>query len=115
MLPAAHRLKGKKIFNDLFRFGKTFSNDLLLMKICAGEKDEPTKFGFAASLKYSKKAVERNRAKRWMRAAVRASLEKIQPGWQVIFFINPKAPKDDLTLKEIQNKAENLLKKAKIL
>lgn len=115
MLPATHRLKGKKIFNDLFRFGKTFSNDALLMKISAGEKDEPTKFGFAVSLKYSKKAVERNKAKRWMREAVRARIKEVRPEWQVVFFISPKFPKDKLSLHLIQEKTENLLKKAKIL
>lgn len=115
MLPAKHRLKGKKIFNDLFRFGQTFSNDVLMMKVVPGEKDEPAKFGFAASLKFSKKAVERNRAKRWMREAVRANIEKIQPGCIAVFFINPKFPKEKLDLGLIQKKVEDLLKKAKIL
>lgn len=114
MLPATHRLKGKKVFNDLFRLGSTFSNDVLLMKIGPGEKTEPTKFGFGASLKYSKKAVERNRAKRWMREAVRAKIAEIQPGWHIVFFISPAFPKDKLNLRLIQEKAENLLKKAKI-
>lgn len=115
MLPAAHRLKGKKIFNDLFRFGKTFSNDALMMKIAAGEAGESTKFAFAASLKYSKKAVERNRVKRWMREAVRARIAEIQPGWNVVFFINPKVPKEKLSFKTIQENVEDLLKKAKIV
>ena len=115
MLPAVHRLKGKKIFEDLFRAGKTFSNDALMMKVDAGEKDQPTKFGFGASLKFSKKAVERNRVKRWMREAVRAKIEEIQPGWNIIVFISPKFPKEKLGLALIQEKTENLLKKAKIL
>ena len=115
MLPAIHRLKGKKIFDELFRAGKTFSNDALMMKISPGETDEPTKFGFGASLKFSKKAVERNKAKRWMREAVRANIEKIESGCNVIFFISPKFPKDKLSLELIQEKTENLLKKAKIL
>lgn len=115
MLPATHRLKGRKIFNDLFRLGKTFSNEVLLIKIAPGEKDQPTKFGFGASLKYSKKAVERNKAKRWMREAVRAKLGEIQPGWHVVFFINPNFPKDKLSFELIQEKAKNLLKKAKII
>ena len=115
MLPATHRLKGKKIFNDIFRFGETFSNDVLMMKVGAADAGEPTKFGFGASLKYSKKAVERNRAKRWMREAVRENIKEIQPGWHIVFFINPKASKDKLKLELVQEKTENLLKKAKIL
>jgi len=115
MLPLNHRLKGRKIFNDLFQLGKTFSNDLLMMKVSPGEKDEPSKFGFGASLKYSKKAVERNRAKRWMREAIRSKITEIQPGWYVVFFINPKFPKDKISLELICEKAENLLEKAKII
>lgn len=115
MLPAKHRLKGKKAFNDLFRNGKNFSNEVLLMKIGAGEKTEPSQFGFGASLKFSKKAVERNRAKRWMREAVRAKLAEISPGYKVAFFVNPKLPKEKLSQELIQKKVENLLEKAKIL
>ena len=115
MLPAAHRLKGKKIFDDLFRAGKTFSNDALMMKVAEGQAGQPTKFGFGASLKFSKKAVERNKAKRWMREAVRAKIEEIQPGWHIIFFISPKFPKEKLKLDLVREKTENLLKKAKIL
>lgn len=114
MLGAAHRLKGKKIFDDLFRAGKTFSNDALMMKIAEGEADQSTQFGFGASLKFSKKAVERNKAKRWMREAVRAKINEIQPGWRVAFFISPKFPKEKLSSSVIREKTENLLKKAKI-
>jgi ribonuclease P protein component len=114
MLPANHRLKGKKIFDNLFRLGKTFSNEALMMKVAEGEASQPTKFGFGASLKFSKKAVERNRAKRWMREVVRARIEEIQPGWNVIFFISPKIAKEKLSLEFIQERTENLLKKAKI-
>lgn len=115
MLPISHRLKGKKVFNDIFRLGKTFSNDALLMKVVSGEKGQPTKFGFAASLKFSKKAVERNKAKRWMREAVRARVKDVGPGKEVVFLINPKFPKSKLNSQLIQEKIENLLKKAKIL
>jgi ribonuclease P protein component len=115
MLPANHRLKGKKIFDDLFRLGKTFSNEALMMKVSKGEADQPTKFGFGASLKFSKKAVERNLAKRWMRESVRMRIAEIEPGWNVIFFISPKFPKKELSFPLIREKTENLLKKAKIL
>ena len=115
MLPSEHRLKGRKIFNDLFRTGKAFSNDVLLLKIAPGEKDSPTKFGFGASLKFSKKAVLRNKAKRWMREAVRAKIGEIKPEYVAVFLINPSFPKEKLSFELIQNKVENLLKKAKIL
>jgi len=115
MLPLQHRLKGKKDISNLFRFGKTFSSDVLIMKVIPIEKDKPIRFGFGASVKYSKKAVERNKAKRWMREAVRAEIKNINSGWNIIFFVNPKFPKRKITLDLIQEKTKSLLKKAKIL
>ena len=85
------------------------------MKVALGEKSQPTKFGFAASLKFSKKAVERNRVKRWMREAVRARIEDIQPGKEVVFLINPKVPKEKWSLELIRENIEKLLKQAKML
>jgi ribonuclease P protein component len=115
MLPISHRLKGKKAFNDVFRLGKTFSNDVMLMRAVFGEKSQPAKFGFVASLKFSKKAVERNKAKRWMREAVRARIKDAGPGEEIVFLINPKFPKEKLSLELIRENIEKLLKKAKIL
>jgi ribonuclease P protein component len=115
MLPISHRLKGRKVFNNIFRFGKTFSTCTMMMKVSSGEKGHPSKFGFAASLKFSKKAVERNKVKRWMREAVRARIEDIQPGKEIAFLINPKVPKEKLSLELIRKNIEKLLKQAKIL
>lgn len=86
-----------------------------MMKVVSGEKGHLSKFGFAASLKFSKKAVERNRVKRWMREAVRVKLGSVQPGKEIVFLINPKAPKKELNLLLIQKNIEKLLKQAKIL
>ena len=115
MLPISHRLKGKKVFNDIFRLGKTFSNDVMMMRFVSGKAGQPAKFGFAASLKFSKKAVERNKIKRWMREAVRARIEDIQPGQEIVCLINPKFPKEKLSLELIQESMEKLFKQAKIL
>lgn len=86
-----------------------------MMKVVAGKKGQSSRFGFAASLKFSKKAVERNKVKRWMREAVRARIEDIQPGKEVVFSISPKAPKSELNLRLIQKNIKNLLKQAKML
>lgn len=115
MLPAKHRLKGRKEFNDIFRDGRIFSNEVLMIKVGKSEKNAPSRFGFGASLKFSKNAVERNKVKRWMREAVRAKLAEAKPGYNVVFFANPKFPKGKLSFRLISEKIENLLKKAKIL
>ncbi|MDD3487050.1 MAG: ribonuclease P protein component [Candidatus Moranbacteria bacterium] len=114
MLSARHRLKDKKEFNALFRGGQTFSNDVLLMKVGSGKAGEASHFGFAVGVKFSKKAVERNRVKRWMREAVRGKIKQVQFGKNIVFLVNPRFPKDGLSLTLIEEKVENLLKKAKI-
>lgn len=87
----------------------------MLMKVVSGEAGEPTKFGFAASLKFSKKAVERNKVKRWMRETVRAMIKDVELGKEIVFLINPKFPKEKLSLELIRESIEKLLKQAKIL
>jgi ribonuclease P protein component len=114
MLPIKHRLKGKKDFNNLFRSGQAYSNDALMMKLAPGIVGQPSQFGFAVSLKFSKKAVERNRAKRWMRESLRSEIDLIRPGQRIVFLVNPRFPKEKLNLALIQEKTKNLLKKAKI-
>jgi len=115
MLPDTHRLKGQKTISVLFRRGKTFSDDILLLKIKRGDPEEPTQFGFAAGLKFSKKAVDRNRVKRWMREAVRPKISETKPGWKAVFAVDSKFSKDEMSFPLIQKSVENLLKKAKIL
>lgn len=74
-----------------------------------------TTLGFSVGLKFSKKASERNKVKRWMREAVRKELENIKPGYEIVFLINSKFPYKKISFNLMQEKAENLLKKAKII
>ncbi len=115
MLSASDRLKNKKAFNDIFRYGQTFSNDVLVMKIMAARPGDATQFGFGIGLKFSKKATRRNKVRRWMREAVREKIKKIIPGHRVIFLANPKYPEEKLNFEIIQENIESLLKKAKII
>ena len=115
MLPAEYRLKGQKNFSRVFRGGKTLSNEVLLMKISAGERDKPSQFGFGAGVKFSKRAAERNKIKRWIREAARGYIKRVGPGHRAIFFINPKASKDKVDLELIQEKMGDLLNKAELL
>jgi len=114
MLPVEYRLKNKETFNAVFQKGKTISNEVLVMKFSPGAAGE-TEIGFSAGLKFSKKASQRNKIKRWMREAARPFLDKIKPGFQMIFLVNSKCDFRRLTLGLIQEKTENLLIKAKLL
>lgn len=114
MLPAKNRLKSKKEFSEIFRLGKTISSGAFLLKSRVG-KSEELKIGFSVGVKFSKKAPERNRAKRWMREAVRPMLEKIKSGHQIIFLINSKFPHEQIDFAFVKRGLEDLLKKAKLL
>ncbi len=72
-----------------------------------------TRFAVAAGLKYSKKAVARNRIKRQVRAIVHKHLGDIQPGYDVLLI----ARKESLQKKgsEIEPELLKTLAKAKLL
>ncbi len=69
MLPKRNRLKKKKDFEQVFKKGQFFREDFLTLKIVLnGLKN--SRFGFIVSKKVSKKAVTRNKIKRWLRVAI---------------------------------------------
>jgi len=114
MLPIQFRLKSRKDFNDIFRRGKTVSNEVLVMKYEEAE-GENLKIGFSVGLKFSKKASRRNKVKRWLREAARAIVKDIKPGHQIVFVINSKFPYEQMDYSLIRGKTENLLRKEKLL
>ena len=113
MLPAQFRLKNEKDFDEVFRRGKTVSNEVLIMKY---EKagDGELKIGFSAGLKFSKKSSKRNKAKRWLREAVKPLLGKIKTGHQIIFLINSKFPYEQISYPFVREKSEDLLTREKL-
>ena len=114
MLPVNHRLKDKKVFNEVFRKGKTVTNEVLIMKFRLGPIQK-TILSFSVGLKFSKKASKRNKIKRWMREAARKELKNIKPGYEIIFLVNSKYPYEKISFSLMQERMENLLKQAKII
>ena len=114
MLPAKFRLKDKKDFNEVYRRGETISNEVLILKHKKGE-DSELKIGFSVGLKFSKKSSQRNKAKRWMREAVRSVIGRVETGHKIIFLVNSQFSYNDMSYPLIRDKTENLLMKAKLL
>ncbi len=114
MLPLVFRLKNEKAFNALFRKGRTISEGFLLMKYGPTD-DKAVKVGFSAGLKFSKKATERNKVKRWMREACRALLARMKPGHQMMFIVNSNAKLKEMSYQMIEKSMKNMLKRAKII
>ena len=114
MLPAKFRLKNKKEFSEVFRKGKSFASRNLVMKHESAGSDA-VKVGFSVGLKFSKKAVKRNKVKRWLREAARTNLLGIKPGSKIIFILNPKVDFSTLNLALLRKEMKDLLQKSKLL
>lgn len=70
------RLKAKKSLSVTDFILKTSENDLGL-----------SRFGFVVSKKIDKRAVTRNKAKRFFRSYIEQNLEKIKPGHDFLFIL----------------------------
>ena len=114
MLFKENRLRKKKDFETVmkskdsralavsFLAGRFLANGLTLSRI-----------GFVVSKKVSKKAVERNKAKRRLREAARSMIGKIRTGFDIVVFTRQRITESDFS--SIKQNLETLLKKAGLL
>lgn len=112
MLSQKNRLKKKKDFERIAQKGKFFKENFLILKKVKNNL-QWMRIGFVVSQKISKKAVERNKIKRKLRETVRANLDKIIPGYDIVFFTKKGIEKEEFS--EIKNSVEKLLRQAKLL
>lgn len=75
MLPKVNRLKKKKEFEKVFKKGRFLKEDFLILKAIPNNLKN-SRFGFIISSKVSKKAVVRNKIKRWLRNIVLFKLKE---------------------------------------
>lgn len=88
------RLKAKKSLNVADFILKTSENNLVL-----------SRFGFVVSKKIDKRAVVRNKAKRFFRSYIEENLEKIKPGRDFLFILKKIPEKKTLIqIKEVFSK-----------
>jgi len=102
----------RKEFKKVLRKGKSFKENFLVAKILKDPEERKVKIGILISKKVFKKAVERNKLKRRLREIVRSKTKGIKEGIKVVFIpllgIDPE-------FKNLKDKVEKILKKAKIL
>jgi len=111
MLPKVNRLKKEKDFQSVFKKGKGFREDFLILKK-GGNSLERSRFGFIVGLKISKKAILRNKIKRRLRYLVHERLSKIKKGLDVILIAQPGLENKDFT--ETKTAIDRIFDKAKI-
>src|SRR5687768_7879368 len=85
MLSYPYRLTKKKDFDQVKEREKLVHSVSFAFLYLAKNEENPSRFGFVISTKISKKAVERNRAKRILREAVRHQIKNAHPGFDGIF------------------------------
>lgn len=89
MLPEENRLQKQTDHDKVFRKGLKYKSPFFLL--LAGKRDNeqlPTRFSFIISKKISKKAPERNRARRLLRETIRMRLKRLSSGYDCIFILN---------------------------
>ena len=103
------RIRARSEFNKIYAHGSSFTNSFVVLKFLANKKDY-SRAAFSAGKKLGK-AVERNRARRLMREALR-SLE-VKPGWDLLFLSRTPAMNADFY--QIRSSIKSVLDRAGIL
>jgi ribonuclease P protein component len=82
MLKKKYRLLKETNFNK----GSFFTCPFFILKIAKNEKSF-SRFGFVVSKKIDKRATARNRIKRQIRVCIETNLDKIKPGYDMLFLL----------------------------
>jgi ribonuclease P protein component len=108
-LPRQIRLRHRKDFDAVFRRGRTWSNDLLVLRTLPNDCDH-NRFGFVTSKRLGK-AVVRNRVRRRLREMVRVL--PLRQGFDCVLSAKTKAAEADFAA--LRAAAVNLLRRADLL
>ena len=120
MLPKKNRLPGYLISNVL-KSKTTLHSPLFSLKLVKTDKAcpdfasgaGPCQAAFIVSAKIAKKAVDRNRLKRQLKAVFYPHLKTLKPNHQLIFLA--KYPLKQASFKSVEANMNSLLKVAKLL
>ena len=111
MLSLKNRLKDGKDFNHVYKNGRSVFFEGIFIKFLENGREE-SRIGFSVGLKFSKKAVLRNKIKRQLRAILREELKSLKKGFDII--ITPQKIKENEEYARIEEKIKKVLKIAKI-
>ncbi len=112
MLPKQYRLPGYLIPRTL-NSKLTYHSPLFTLKLVNLNNNQLSRLGFIVSTKISKKAVERNKIKRQLRAASYQHLKAIAPGYNLL--IIAKHSLKSSSFEQIKTALHYLFKQAKII
>lgn len=102
------RLTRSTDFKRVRQFGKSFADPLIVLVILPNEQGKP-RLAVSAGRSLGG-AVERNRAKRLLREAIRPNIPSIVPGWDCLFLA--RRPMLEASFQELQSAVMSLLHQA---
>jgi ribonuclease P protein component len=106
-----HRLTNSSDFQRVRRTGTSYAHPLVVLIVSHG--DHPvTRFGISAGRSLGG-AVQRNRAKRLLREAIRHRLADVHPGWDAVLVA--RAPILGASWKDIESGVSQLLFKSGLI
>lgn len=125
MLPRKHRLPLRTDLARVQEEGKLFQGRLFSLLVshqpsipkesraASTINHQPSRFGFIISTKIHKRAVKRNRIRRFLIEAIRSLLPKIKPGLDCVFLAKKAIVGKELS--EIKKETKKLFQKAKLI
>lgn len=113
MLPKVHRLTRREDFETTFKKGVYVQiSEGVALKYLRTDF-QFSRLGFPIGKNFSKKAVERNRARRVLRAASFQYLSFLKPGFDIVIFLKPG--NKDIEFKKITEQLKKVFQKANLL
>ena len=106
------RLTRSTEFQRVRREGRSYAHPLLVLVACQDADPASLRVGITASRAVGN-AVQRNRAKRRIRACFQSFIPEIPPGWNLI--VIARKPTLQANFDEIKKAAASLLKRAGLL
>jgi ribonuclease P protein component len=111
-LNRALRLRKNRNFQQVRQQGRSISSRLLVLAWMPNDLAR-MRIGIVVSKRISKHAVTRNYIKRLLSDAIRASLQELSGGWDVIFSVRSSILTADLPM--LQQDVRMLLRRARLL
>lgn len=113
MLPFKNRLTKRKDFEEVQKKGQFFSEDNIAIKHKKNSLPN-VRIGVVVGLKFSTKAVERNRMKRYLRGIMQEKIKELAKNKDVIVMIRKKEG-ERIYPDKLQKNIENVLQKSGLI
>jgi ribonuclease P protein component len=118
-LPQAHRLKGQRVFDALYRRGRAVHGSALVLRWLPADAElqppSPWRCGVVVSSKVHKRAVQRNRMRRLLHQALLRLLPAMLPAGPIWLLISLKPGSATWEHERLLGECEQLLVKAGLL